>query len=96
MEEIYDHKKEGAAWLGTALRNAIREEPISCAEVARRIGMQPSSLSRALAGKRKLTALELFSVMTEIAIESGLQAAVTVDPDGLVRLWLPNGPRRDC
>lgn len=70
------------------LKAAIQLVGLSCAEVARRIDMHPSSLSRALAGKRNLTASELLAIMSVLATESDRGAAVVMDPGGIANFMM--------
>lgn len=49
----------GRAGLGTRVRNAIRDAGINHSEVARSIGLEPSKLSKSLAGTRKFRVEEI-------------------------------------
>lgn len=70
------------------LKAAIQALDLSCAEVARRVDMHPSSLSRALTGKRKLTAIELLAIMAVLANESSLGAAIVMEPGGIANFMM--------
>lgn len=67
--EVPDDIRDEVRWMREALRAAVRESPLSYAQVAERLGLYEGYLNVLFAGKVELRVAHVFGILRAIGME---------------------------